>query len=112
MERVTRALLRCALGEEEPVRHKPTSDAVSLAACAGRYRMDRSVERTLVVRDGTLAFDEPDGPVLSAIGDGHFCESKDPEIEYRFGDLQEGRYRSFRYFTPLFPHTDYARVAP
>jgi CubicO group peptidase (beta-lactamase class C family) len=111
IDRVTRALLRCALNANSPIQHHRDGDAVPLAACTGRFRMERGVVRTLAIRGEKLAFDEPDGPTLIPVGDGRYAEEKDPEVEYRFGDFHEGRYGSFCFSTPLFPATAYTRVA-
>lgn len=111
-DRVARAVVRSVFGEERIApRPKPVTTA-GLAACSGTFRADATTgawERQLVPIADALAFAEPGGPQLTPIGDGHFCEKNDPEVEYVFRAPENGAYTRFRYSTPLFPPVTYLR---
>lgn len=111
-DRIARGLVRSLLGEAPTVPTPRPLAARALAACAGSFRAEGTtgtVERRLVPTDEGLAFAEPGGPRLMPIGDGHFCESNDTEVEYVFNTLENGAYAGFRYSSPLFPPVTYVR---
>jgi hypothetical protein len=111
-DRVARGLVRSVFGEPLGVPiPKPVAKHM-LDACAGTFRIEEGtdrVERRLVCTAKGLAFAEPGGPQLMPIGDGRFCETHDPEVEYVFSEMKSGVYGRFRYSSPLFPPTDYMR---
>jgi CubicO group peptidase (beta-lactamase class C family) len=107
-DRVSRALTRSLLGKEI-VRRRPISlPSPALDACAGTYSTEGFTRKLVPIADG-LAFEEPGGPELIAIGEGHFREKHNPEVEYVFGALDQGVFTRLRYSTPLFPPTYYMR---
>ncbi len=108
MDRITRGLARAALGADEPA--APAGQRVPGAAYCGSFRADGNAKRDLAETAEGIAFIEPGGPQLRAIGDAHFVELDDPEISYRFGDLRDGKCWSFVYASPLWPDTRYTRI--
>jgi CubicO group peptidase (beta-lactamase class C family) len=111
-DRVARGLARSVFDEDLiPPTPRPLASR-ALEACAGSFRAEGTIgtwERSLVPTADGLAFDEPGGPRLMPIGDGHFFEKNDPEVEYVFSAAENGVYSRFRYSTPLFPPTTYVR---
>jgi CubicO group peptidase (beta-lactamase class C family) len=107
--RITRALMRSTLGIGPPCTRAP----VPLGApepYVGSFKVaDTGLIRTLAARADRLVFAEPGGAELAPFGEARFCEANDPETEYVFSALENGRYSRFRFSTPLFPPTDYVR---
>ena len=86
-----------------------------LDACVGSFRAEGTTgtwARQLVRSGEGLIFAEPGGPHLVPIGEGHFCEKNDPEVEYVFSEPEKGAYTKIHYRTPLFPPTVYLRCDP
>lgn len=111
-DRVARTLLRSVF-DEELIAPLPRSIAKdTLAAYSGTFRADATTgawERKLVPTANGLAFDEPGGPELMPLGDGHFVEKNDPEVKYAFPEPANGPCQQFRYHSPLFPPVTYVR---
>ncbi|HEY1560173.1 MAG TPA: serine hydrolase domain-containing protein [Caulobacteraceae bacterium] len=109
-DKVTRGLLRAAL--ELPA---AISEDVSLpddqpAACAGAFARDGYV-RSFFPCAGGLAIVEGGPPVLRPLGHASFRQVDDPEVEFHFSDLRDGRYQLLTYVSPLWPDNVLDRVA-
>jgi len=102
-DRVTRGLLRVAmdLGPVEAPMQPMT--AVDRAACGGRY-CDEDGGEFVIASDGVESWR------FMSLSDGRFCDPADPEVEYRFSDLDGGAYRALAYVSPLWPTRQFVRV--
>jgi CubicO group peptidase (beta-lactamase class C family) len=98
-DRVTRALLRAALGLEPATAAGPIATADDLAACAGPFVGEDGAPFTPEASSGGQSAG------LTKLGDGHFCLADDPEIELRYSDLRDGRHHVLDYVSPLWPTT-------
>ena len=111
-DRVARALVRSVFHEALVAPLPKPMATGALAAYSGTFRADATTgswERRLVASADGIAFDEPGGPHLVPLGNGRFCEKKDPEIEYVFPEQGSGPCERFRYRSPLFPPVTYLR---
>jgi CubicO group peptidase (beta-lactamase class C family) len=95
-DKVTRAMMRAAKGFSQPAATRPTPE--QLAACTGRFEG----EWPLVIAD--IDAD------LGALGERTLCNRSDPEVEYRFSELREGRFQRLDYASPLWPVSTLRRV--
>ena len=80
-----------------------------LAACAGAFGGDGYV-RSLFACDGGLATDDGGRVALRPLGFASFWQVDDPEVEYHFSDLRDGRYQRLTHTSPLWPHNVLDRV--
>lgn len=101
---------RSAWLQSRSAQDSPACQRVPGAAYCGSFRADGIAKRDLAETAEGIAFVEPGGPQLRAIGYAHFAELDDPEISYRFGDLRDGKYWSFVHASPLWPDTRYTRI--
>ena len=109
-DKVTRGLLRATFGLEETRRTPVTLDTNQLVAFTGRFQGDGYV-RELFASDRGLAFTQPSTPSLLPLSAYAFWQVDDPEVEYRFSDLREGRYHSLKHASPLWPDNVLTRMS-
>lgn len=96
-DQVTRGLVRCVKGWDQPAAASVT--AAQLAAFAGRY-------------------DNDDGPIVvtadptrwAALDDDRLCNPSDPEVEFRFSEPTDGRFQRLDYASPLWPVSTFRRT--
>ncbi|HEY1426987.1 MAG TPA: serine hydrolase domain-containing protein [Caulobacteraceae bacterium] len=100
-DQVTRCLVRIAKGSpyEPPPRSHPTPE--QWATMGGVYG------ETDWRPDFRMIFEE--GPTYQAVADDVLCEANDPEVEYRFSDLRDGRFHQVDCHSPLWPVMSYRR---
>ena len=108
-DKVTRGLIRAALGLDEVGAASVALGADQLAACAGRFGGD--YERRIFAVEGGLALVENGPPALLPVSPTDFRPFDDPEIQYCFSDLSDGLYRRFDYISPLWPISTFRREA-
>ncbi|WP_293677373.1 serine hydrolase [uncultured Phenylobacterium sp.] len=112
--RVTRGLLRAAKGLPAPAPvGRPTTTA-DIAACVGRYGNEDGAVFAAVDEDRIVFATVPEQPDLRSyltLGEGRFATPLDPEEAYRFSDLQDGRYQTLEYASPLWPAQRFSRLA-
>jgi CubicO group peptidase (beta-lactamase class C family) len=108
-DKVTRGLIRAALGLDEVGAASIALGADQLAACAGRFGGD--YEREVFAVEGGLAFTEDGPPALLPVSPTDFQQFDDPENQYRFSDLRDGLYQRFDYVSPLWPISTFRRDA-
>jgi CubicO group peptidase (beta-lactamase class C family) len=109
MDKVTRGLLRAALDLPAISRADAPVSGEHLAACAGAFRGDRHVQ-SFFTCDGGLATVDGGQVVLRPLRLASFWEADDPEVEYHFTDLRDGRYQRLTYTSPLWPDSVLDRV--
>jgi CubicO group peptidase (beta-lactamase class C family) len=99
-DQVNRALLRIA--RTQPLDPPPLAEATpgEVAACVGAFI---GPEGRLIELGPAMAW--------ASLGRGCLCDPGDPEVEFRFSDLQGGRYQRLDYVSPLWPDVAYRRVA-
>ena len=110
MDKVTRGLLRAALDLKDAPRAPAPLDPAHHAALTGRFQGDGYV-RELFAADGGLAFVEGAAATLLPFSATGFWQTDDPEVEYRFTDLREGRYQRLTHASPLWPNNDLVRLS-
>jgi CubicO group peptidase (beta-lactamase class C family) len=108
MDKVTRGLLRAALDLDE-VSRTPAPPATNPAAFTGRFQGDGYV-REVFAADGGLAFADGGAAGLLPLSQTVFWERNDPEVEYRFSDLRDGRYQRLVHASPLWPDNVLVRL--
>jgi CubicO group peptidase (beta-lactamase class C family) len=111
-DKVTRSLMRAALGlgdVEQAAAVALTPD--QLAACAGHFGGDGYVREVFAVNGG-LTFAKHGAPGLLPFSATGFWQAGDPEVEYRFSDLSDGRYQRLTHTSPLWPDNRLVRVDP
>ncbi|HLZ85437.1 MAG TPA: serine hydrolase domain-containing protein [Caulobacteraceae bacterium] len=101
-DRVTRGLLRAALGLPPIAAATRPASPGALSAIAGRYRDGDGAE--IVVGGGPA---DPSG--FMTLGDGRFCHPGDPEVEFRFQGLEHGKYAEMNHVSPLWPTRRFVR---
>jgi CubicO group peptidase (beta-lactamase class C family) len=100
-DQVTRGLVRIAKGwRYEPPPRAPPTAAQSAAMRGVHGEMDWRP-------DFRMTFAE--GPAYQAIADDVLCESADPEVQYAFSDLRDGRFHQVDCHSPLWPTMTYRR---
>jgi CubicO group peptidase (beta-lactamase class C family) len=109
MDKVTRGLLRATLDLEAVGRRDASLSADQLTACAGRFQGDGYV-REIVAAVGGLAFTKGGAPGLLPFSATGFWQADDPEVEYRFSDLRDGRYQRLTHASPLWPDNVLVRL--
>ena len=92
-DRVTRGVIRLVKGWPEPAPALASPTADKLAAFAGPW--DAGVEALLNLGGGLAK--------LATLNESTLCDPADPEAEYRFSVLEDGRYRRFDWVSPLWP---------
>ncbi len=101
-DRVTRGLLRVAM-DLPPIEAKGgLAKAEDFAPCAGRFAGERGAEFLF----------GPEQTDLSRhlyLGEGRFLDPLDHEVELRFSELLDGRYRVVSYLSPLWPEQRFER---
>ncbi len=95
-DRVTRGLLRAAMGHPPVEAKGRPAKAEDFAPCVGRFVGERGAEFSI----GRGRTDLSD---YGYLGDGRFLDPIDPEVELRFSRLKGGRYRTLSYLSPLWP---------
>jgi CubicO group peptidase (beta-lactamase class C family) len=110
MDKVTRGLLRAALDLDDVQRVAAPLNPDQSTAMTGRFRGDGYV-RELFAADGGLAFVEGGAATLLPLSATAFWERDDPEVEYRFSDLRDGRYQRLTHASPLWPDNVLVRLA-
>ncbi|HEY5107016.1 MAG TPA: serine hydrolase domain-containing protein [Caulobacteraceae bacterium] len=95
-DKVTRGLIRAFKGVAEPIVAEPS--AQQMAACAGAYEG----EWPFVIAENDAG--------LGARGEHILCQRGDPEVEYRFSELSDGRYQRVDYASPLWPISSVRRA--
>ncbi len=107
MDKVTRGLMRAALDLDEVPRAAAPLDHP--AALTGRFQGDGYV-RELFAADTGLAFIDGGPASLLPLSATVFWERNDPEVEYRFSDLRDGRYQRLTHSSPLWPDNVLVRL--
>jgi CubicO group peptidase (beta-lactamase class C family) len=108
-DRVTRLLLRCALGVAD-VAGPTTARTQPVDAFAGTFQIGPTSREIIATGDGFVFSDQPNSLLVQS-GDGQLCEVRDPENTYRFTDWRDGRYWRFEALSPLWPPQPYSRLA-
>jgi CubicO group peptidase (beta-lactamase class C family) len=109
MDKVTRGVMRAALDLDEIPRAAVPLQSDEYAAMTGRFQGDGYV-RELFAGQGGLAFVEGGTAALLPFSTTGFWQTDDPEVEYRFSDLREGRYQRLTHASPLWPDNGLVRL--
>jgi CubicO group peptidase (beta-lactamase class C family) len=102
-DRVTRGLLRVALDLSPIMPTAASAASVDVRPLIGDY-VGAENGRFPIGPGGA------DPSAFASLGDGRFCDPKDPEVEFRFSDLVDDAYHEFEYVSPLWPATKYVRA--
>jgi D-alanyl-D-alanine carboxypeptidase len=111
--RVTYGLLRAANGRPDPVTGGRPATAADIVPCVGRYGDEEGNVFAAVDGAGIVFATVPERPDLESylnLGEGRFAPRLDPDDEYRFSDLQDGRYQALEYLSPLWPIQRFSRL--
>jgi hypothetical protein len=101
--------MRVALGLGDDERAAVALTPDQLAACVGRFGGDGYAREVFAVNGG-LAFAEHGAPGLQPFSTTGFWQADDPEVEYRFSDLRDGRYQRLSHASPLWPDNSLVRL--
>ena len=97
-DRVTRGLLRVAMGLPKIVAQGEPASPQVVGSCAGRFINQDGGVVTVGSNWRWLASDE-----------ARFCDPHDPEVEFCFSDSRDGYYHQLTYHSPLWPPARYVR---
>jgi CubicO group peptidase (beta-lactamase class C family) len=109
MDKVTRGLLRATLDMDDVQRVAAPLNPDQSIAMTGRFQGDGYV-REIFAADGGLAFAEGGAAGLLPFSPTGFWQADDPEVEYRFSDLRDGRYQRLTHGSPLWPDNVLVRL--
>ncbi|HEX4197669.1 MAG TPA: serine hydrolase domain-containing protein [Caulobacteraceae bacterium] len=109
-DKITRGLLRAVLDLDDIGHHPVALTADQLAACTGRFDGD-GYARELFARADGLAFVGDGAAALLPASATNFRQVNDPELQFRFSDLQGGRYQRLTCLSPLWPEEVLVRGA-
>jgi CubicO group peptidase (beta-lactamase class C family) len=98
-DRVSRGLARILKDRPyEPPPILPVSEQ-QWDACVGRYDIP-----------GRGMVEIERGGAFASLATDRMCDPADPEVEFRFSEACDGRFRRLDYLTPLFPPQTYRRA--
>jgi CubicO group peptidase (beta-lactamase class C family) len=112
-DRVTRGLLRAAKDLPMFTPEGRPATAADIVACAGRFGDEDGNIFAAVDDTGMVFATVPERPELRSylkVGEGRFVSSADPEVEYRFSTLQDGRCQTLEHASPLWPTERFSRL--
>jgi D-alanyl-D-alanine carboxypeptidase len=101
-DRVTRALLRVAMGLPPVESGGRLAAADDVGPCTGRFRDEDGAE----IATGA---GQTNPSRFKTLGDGRFHDPEDPEVEFRFSELGDGEYRVLHHLSPLWPTRRFVR---
>lgn len=100
---VTRNLLRAGLGLAAAEAPEEPSRQSDLDACEGTFAGDDGGQLAIGAGGVDLA-------PFARLGEGRFCNPRDPEVEFRFSHMDAGRWQTLDYVSPLWPTFRYGRA--
>jgi len=106
-EQVCLHIARLALGMPEPQRREYAITQSELHRCAGRFE---SIQFPIEVEGSKLVFKTPVPTVLVPTGDHTFYVERNPDQEFQFEDLRQGKFQALKIRSPLTPSRGGRRV--
>jgi CubicO group peptidase (beta-lactamase class C family) len=101
-DKITRGLIRAVLDLDDVAHSAIALTTEQLAACTGRFDGE-GYARDLFACSNGLTFIENGATALLPASETDFRQINDPELRFRFSDLQGGRYQRLTCLSPLWP---------